>query len=73
MNKDTAQSFALSNYSYWLKEIHSAYDLDTTRKLTALEQLSYTGDRVMEACKEWKVCQPGPQGGLGTRHNFWMW
>ena len=65
ISRNTADSFALSNYPYWLKELHCAYDLDTSGKLSALEQLRYSGAGVQVVCEQWRV-QPGPQGGVGT-------
>lgn len=64
ISRNTADSFALSNYPYWLKELHCAYDLDTSGKLSALEQLRYSGAGVQVVCEQWRV-QPGPQGGGG--------
>lgn len=65
VNRETPESFALSRYPSWLKELHSTYNLDTAGKLSALEQLRYSSACVQAVRDRWEV-QPGPQGGLGT-------
>lgn len=61
VSTDTAESFALSNYPYWLKELHSSYDEDTAGKMSVLEHLNYPSDACVQSARERWNEQPGPQ------------
>ncbi|KAL5466758.1 hypothetical protein EMCRGX_G030907 [Ephydatia muelleri] len=67
VNRETPESFALSRYPSWLKELHSTYNLDTAGKLSALEQLRYSSACVQAVRDRWEV-QPGPQDILQCLH-----